>query len=101
VLVRSHSAIARALHELGLNENVTLAIPHFMVLPRILAETDLAVIMPERLSREFGQMGRYKVWSPPVGLPAIDVSVHWYWRFQGDPGNRWLRDLIKSLFGER
>lgn len=101
VLVRSHSATARAVHDLGLEENVRLSIPHFMVLPRILAETDLAVIMPSRLSQEFLQMGKYRVWSPQVGLPAIDVSVHWYWRFAGDPGNRWLRELIASLFGER
>jgi DNA-binding transcriptional LysR family regulator len=101
VLVRSHSAIARALHELGLEDNVSLAIPHFMVLPRILAETDLAVIMPARLSREFERMGKYRVWLPQVGLPVFDVAVYWTWHFQGDPGNRWLRELTASLFGER
>jgi DNA-binding transcriptional LysR family regulator len=101
VLVRSHSAIGRALHELGLEENVSLSIPHFMVLPRILAETDLAVIMPARLSQAFGQMGKYTIWTPRVGLPAFDVSVYWHWRFQGDPGNRWLRERIGALFHER
>jgi DNA-binding transcriptional LysR family regulator len=100
VLVRSHSAAARALEALGLQDNIRLAIPHFMVLPRILAETDLAVIVPARLSQAFAQMGKYTVWTPSVGLPAFDVSVHWYWRFAGDPGNRWLRELIASLFGE-
>jgi DNA-binding transcriptional LysR family regulator len=100
VLVRSHSAIARALAEFGLEDNIRLAIPHFMVLPRILAETDLAVIMPARLSEAFAQMGRYTVWTRHVGLPTFDVSVHWYWRFEGEPGNRWLRELIRSLFCE-
>jgi len=100
VLVRSHPATARALQELGLQDNVRLAIPHFMVLPRILAETDLAVLMPARLSKAFAQMGTYQVWTPNVGLPAFDVSVHWYWRFQGEPANRWLRELIRSLFFE-
>jgi DNA-binding transcriptional LysR family regulator len=100
VLVRSHSDTARALRDLGLQENIRLTIPHFMVLPRILAETDLAVMMPARLSQAFAQMGKYKVWMTNVGLPAFDVSVHWYWRFEGDPGNRWLRELIASLFCE-
>ena len=100
VLVRSHSDTARALRDLGLQENIRLTIPHFMVLPRILAETDLAVMMPARLSQAFAQMGKYKVWMTKVGLPAFDVSVHWYWRFEGDPGNRWLRELIASLFCE-
>jgi DNA-binding transcriptional LysR family regulator len=101
VLVRSHSATTRALQDLGLEGNIRLAIPHFMVLPRILAETDLAVIMPARLSDAFAQMGKIIVWRPNVGLPAFDVSVHWVWRFEGDPANRWLRELIASLFGER
>jgi DNA-binding transcriptional LysR family regulator len=100
VLVRSHSTTAQALHELGLNGRIRLTTPHFMVLPGILAETDLAVIIPERLAQAFAQMGSYRVWTPQVGLPAFDVSVHWYWRSAGDPGNRWLRDLIASLFGE-
>jgi DNA-binding transcriptional LysR family regulator len=101
VLVRSHPATTRALQDLGLQGNIRLAIPHFMVLPRILAETELAVIMPARLSQAFAQMGKYTVWTANVGLPAFDVSVHWYWRFESDPGNRWLRMLIAALFGER
>jgi hypothetical protein len=94
------SATARALAELGLEDNVRSAIPHFMVLPRILAETDLAVIMPAPLSEAFAQMGQYTVWTRHVGLPVFDVSIHWYWRFEGEPGNRWLRELIRSLFCE-
>jgi hypothetical protein len=100
VLVRSHSTTARALQDLGLQANIRLAIPHFMVLPRILAETDLAVIMPARLSHAFRRMGSYTVWRASVGLPAFDVSLHWYWRFENDPGNRWLRELAVSLFSE-
>lgn len=100
VLVRSHSTTARALQDLGLQANIRLAIPHFMVLPRILADTDLAVIMPARLAHAFRQMGRYTVWTANVGLPAFDVSLHWHWRFENDPGNRWLRELFVSLFSE-
>ncbi len=100
-LVRSHPATARALESLRLASRVRLSIPHFMVLPRILAETDLAVVMPLRLYDAFAQMGDYTVWRSRLGLPAFDVSVHWAWRFAGDAGNRWLRELIVSLFREK
>jgi DNA-binding transcriptional LysR family regulator len=99
VLVRSHPATARALDALGLRDNVRLTLPHFMVLPRILAETELAVIMPRRLSDAFRRLGRYAVWRTR-GLPRFDVSVHWYRRYADDAGNRWLRELILELFGE-
>ena len=45
-------------------------------------------------------MGDYAEWRPRIGLPPFAVSVHWYWRFAGDPGNRWLRELIVALFRE-
>jgi DNA-binding transcriptional LysR family regulator len=100
VVVRSHPATTRALHDLGLAANVRLEIPHFLVLPRILAATDLVALVPVRLAEVFRAAGDYVQWSPRIGLPAFAVSVHWYWRFAGDPGNRWLRELIISLFRE-
>jgi len=99
-LVRSHPATGRALKELGLLERVVLELPHFMVLPRILAETDLAAVMPSRLADTFLALGDYVVWRPRVGLPSFDVSVHWFWRYTNEPGNRWLRERIVALFGE-
>ncbi len=99
-LVRSHPATARALTELGLIDRVRLTLPHFLVLPRILAETDLAVLVPANLAQVFQQQSKFVVWRPR-GLPPFDVSVHWYWRYEGDPGNRWLRELIASLFAQR
>jgi len=99
-LVSSHPATARALTELGLIDRVRLTLPHFLVLPRILAETDLAVLVPANLAQVFQQQSQFVVWRPR-GLPPFDVSVHWYWRYEGDPGNRWLRELIASLFAQR
>jgi DNA-binding transcriptional LysR family regulator len=99
VLVRSHPATARALDALGLRERVRLTLPHFMVLPRILADTELAAIMPSRLADAFRRLGRYAVWRTR-GLPRFDVSVHWYRRYENDAGNRWLRDTILELFRE-
>ena len=100
-VVRSHAATERALKELGLSSSIRLSMPHFLVLPRILAETDLAVVMPARLADVFRAMGDYAVWRPRVGLPAFDVSIHWSWRYAGEPGTRWLRELIVGLFGEK
>jgi len=99
-LVRSHPATARALADMGLTDRITLELPHFMVLPRILAETDLAAMMPSRLADAFMELRDYVVWRPRVGMPRFDVSVHWFWRFTNEPGNRWLRERVVELFGE-
>jgi len=98
VVVRSHPATTRALLDLGLAANIRLEIPHFLVLPRILEAADLAALMPQRLAQVFRASGRYVEWRPRIGLPPFAVGVHWYWRFGGDPGNRWLRERIIALF---
>jgi len=100
VFVRSHPVSGRALQALGLEDRIRLTLPHFMVLPRIIAETDLAVVIPSRLAAAFQRMGDYVVRRPRTGLPKFDVSVHWYWRYADEPGNRWLREQIVELFGE-
>lgn len=102
VLVRSHPVTGEVLDELGLRDRIQLTIPHFMVLPGILAETDLAVLMPMRLATVFNKARRaFAVWQPRIRLPAFDVSVHWARRFEDDPGARWLREKLIGLFGER
>ena len=45
VNVRSHPATLRALRDQGLAGNIRLSMPHFLVLPRIIAETDLARVV--------------------------------------------------------
>jgi len=100
-VVRSHGATERALDNMGLAANIRLSMPHFLVLPRILSETDLAVVMPARLAEVFRTMGDYIVWRPRVGMRPFDVSVHWSSRYADDPGNRWLREQLVALCGER
>jgi hypothetical protein len=31
-------------------------------------------------------------------IPQAEVAVYWHERFEGDPGNRWLREQIVELF---
>jgi DNA-binding transcriptional LysR family regulator len=100
VVVRSHPTTAKALQQQKLGANIRLEIPHFMVLPAILAQTDLAAMIPARLSQAFAALGDYVEWQPRIGLPSFAVSVHWYWRFESDPGIRWLRDRFVELYRE-
>lgn len=48
--------------------------------------------------RVFERRGRFKSLPPPVPIPPADVALHWHERFDGDPGNRWLRGQIVELF---
>ena len=100
-LIRTHADTARLLRELGLQDKIRLTIPHFMVIPAILTLTDLAVLLPIRVAQTFLQMGRYEILKPALKSPEFDVCVHWGWRVESDPGNKWLRELVIGLFQEK
>lgn len=97
ILVRSHAEPARALQMLGLEPRIRLALPHFMVVPAILAATDLAVVLPQRPARRFARAHALQVVEPDLGLPPFTVAMHWHWRIQHDPGHRWLRGVAQAM----
>lgn len=100
VLVKSHAEPARSLLQLGLETRIRLTVPHFAVLPEILARSDLVAIVPSRPAARYTARYGLQVTEPPLGLPALRVGLHWYWRVHDDPGHRWMRDMFGRLYGE-
>ena len=96
-----HRVIEDTLLAHGLNRRIALRVPHFMVVPMILERTDLVVTVPERVASVFERMGRFKTLRPPVAIPRTDVRVHWHERYEQDPGNRWLREVLIELYADR
>lgn len=101
VAVRSHSDTLRILELLRLEDRLRLSTAHFMVLPSIVKGTDLGVVMPRNIARLFAQAGGYAIIEPPFALRDFTVSLHWSRRFEADPGNAWLRQLIVALFRDQ
>lgn len=95
-----HQVLERALAERGLHENVVLRVPHFVVVPQILANTDLVVSVPSRVAATTGRLIRCKVHPLPVPIPSFDVSVFWHERVENDGANRWLRETFVELFSK-
>ena len=100
VVVRQHTETVRLLDKMQLQGRIRLSTPHFMVIPAIVSQTDLAVLLPLRIAAKFAQAGRFKVAQPRWGLPDFGVGLHWSARVQNDPANRWLRELAIGLFRE-
>jgi DNA-binding transcriptional LysR family regulator len=76
-------------------------VPHFLVVPMILARTDLIVTVPSRVAAVFAQLGNFKVLKLPVTMPSFEVRLHWHERFHQDPANRWLRQVMTELYAEQ
>lgn len=100
VAVRSHSETLRILEQLGLDARLVLTSAHFLALPAIIVQSDLAVVMPYATARRLMDPDRYAVLSTPLPRSTFTVSIHWSRRFESDPAHRWLRDLFVRLFKE-
>jgi DNA-binding transcriptional LysR family regulator len=77
VAVRSHSETIRILQLLRLEERVRLTAAHFMALPAIVRTTDLGVVMPRAIAREFVASGGHVIIEPQLPLREFTVSLHW------------------------
>jgi DNA-binding transcriptional LysR family regulator len=95
-----HRIIEEALERAGLARKIALRVPHFTVVPMVLERSDLILILPSKVARVYERQGRFKFLPLPVPIPPADVAAHWHERFERDPGNRWLREMIMELFTE-
>jgi DNA-binding transcriptional LysR family regulator len=95
-----HRVIEEALERAGLARRIALRVPHFTVVPMVLERTDLILTLPLRVARVYEKRGNFKSLPPPVPIPPAEVAVHWHERFEADPGNRWLRDLVVELYSD-
>jgi len=96
-----HQILERTLAERGMEESVALRVPHFVVVPLILAGTDLIVSLPSRVAEAWARLVKIKVHPLPIPLPSFDVSLYWHARVENDAANRWLRGAMLQLFGDR
>jgi DNA-binding transcriptional LysR family regulator len=96
----AHAVVEAELRKEGLDATPRLTVPQFMVLPLVIANSDLLVIMPGRLAKAFAQLVSIKILKPPVALKPYDIKVYWHERFQQDPANRWFRRALMQLFRE-
>jgi DNA-binding transcriptional LysR family regulator len=94
-----HRVIEEALERAGAGRRIALRVPHFTVVPMVLECTDLILTLPARVAQVYESRGRFKSLPPPIPIPPAEVAVHWHERFDGDPGNRWLREQLVELLG--
>lgn len=96
-----HQIIERTLDRGGFKRNIALRVPHFLVIPKIILDTDLVVTIPARAAQTFADQTEVRVHPLPVKIPTFDVALFWHSRFANDPSIEWFRVLMLQLFQEQ
>src|SRR5580704_4072051 len=92
-----------ALARHGLQRRVSIAVPHFLVAPHIVASSDLLLTMAERVAEVVAKPLGLVVLSPPreLDLAGFTNCLLWHERTHEDPARRWIREVIVAEATER
>jgi len=94
------SYVDDALAALGRTRRVALAVPHFLVVPYLIASSDLLATLPTRVAMTFADAVGLETMSPPLALPRFQMALAWHERSQQDPPHRWLREQLLAVAAE-
>jgi LysR family transcriptional regulator, transcriptional activator of nodD3 and syrA len=83
-----------ALRARGVERRVALEVPHFLVAPIVVADSDLLVTLPARLAERVAPRLGLATAPLPVETPPIEFMQLWHERDHADAGNAWLRAQV-------
>jgi DNA-binding transcriptional LysR family regulator len=95
-----HAIVDKVFAQKGYERRIALKVPSFLGVARLVAQTELLVIVPRRLGQALVLQEKVQMLEPPVHLPAFAVKQHWHERFHADAPNAWLRQTLAAVMGE-
>ena len=84
-----------ALSALGQTRRVMLSAPGFLVVPEIVAHSDMIALVPGRLA--LNREDQLQQFAPPLPVTGFDMAMVWHDRTTTHPMHRWLRDRLITL----
>jgi DNA-binding transcriptional LysR family regulator len=88
-----------ALAALGLRRRVAVSAASFLLVPQLVAASDLVALVPRRLAA--GSAQSLRTVAPPFAVPGFAVGMVWHERNHGHVGQRWLRETLHALCAEK
>lgn len=88
--------VEAALADLGLSRRVVAILPHFLVAPDMIANTDLLLTIASRGLRRPIENSRLIVIDPPVQIAAFSFLQIWHTRNDASQSQAWLRQRIAA-----
>jgi LysR family transcriptional regulator, nod-box dependent transcriptional activator len=84
------------LTQLGHMRRIEVIAMNFNMLPQFIVGTRRIATVQRRLAQYYLQLMPLRMLEPPLKLPTLIEAAHWNLAFDRDPGNRWLRQILKD-----
>ncbi|HCF3906595.1 LysR family transcriptional regulator [Pseudomonas aeruginosa] len=89
-----HGIAEDVLEAMQVRRRISLRVPHFSVLPKIIPGTELLTILPAQIAYRFVAEGGMRMLELPFTLPPFDVSLHWHESSERSAALNWFRTTI-------
>jgi DNA-binding transcriptional LysR family regulator len=93
----SPGSVDRALARLGKRRKVAARVSHFLMVPMLVARTDLVAALSRRVAEPFAQPLGLRLLEPPLKLPRARVRQVWHEQLETDPAHRFLRQALAAV----
>ncbi|MFA7666046.1 MAG: LysR family transcriptional regulator [Burkholderiaceae bacterium] len=80
----------------GLQRKVALNVSHWLLVPQVLAETDLLAVMSERAAGRIAGPG-VVIRALPFATPGFSWQLYWHRRYEHSRAHRWLRSQFHAV----
>lgn len=89
-----HGNVEDVLKSMGVERRISLHVPHFSVLSKIIPSTDLLAVLPAQIARLFIHEGDLKMLELPFPVAEFAVSLNWHPNSDSSAALRWFCDTI-------
>lgn len=101
ILDSASDPIDQRLLEQGVSRSVALTVPHFSVVPFVVARTGCIATLSRRLAEAYAGDSRLVLRAAPIELHTRALQMIWHQRTDADEGARFLRALVVEATHER
>lgn len=84
------------LAELGHQRKIALNVPHWLIVPHVLKQTDLLAVMPAQLAAAVMDDG-LRMHELPFKSAPFDWMMYWHRRHDQSNANIWLREQVRQV----
>ncbi|MGC5703059.1 LysR family transcriptional regulator [Pseudomonas sp. NFXW11] len=89
-----HGSVEDALKQMQRQRRISLQVPHFSVLPKVLPGTELLAVLPAQIARLFTLEGGLRQLELPFPVAEFEVSLHWHPNSERSAALRWFRQTV-------
>lgn len=92
-----HGDPDQTLVEQGHRRTIAVRVPHFAVLPELVARTQHLAVVPARVATLFTRMAPVRTFQLPWSIPQVQVGLFTLRRVLPAPEIEWLRNIIVEV----